>query len=193
MFAQTPVAPAPSRPPATAPPSTALLPPWLQVHAERRTRYESVDARYRSTETGGDEHLEFRRRLQVRLTSAHAWAYSETQDSRSLTDSASTVGISQVLNTHVLQLHAGIGWKDLSARKLSLQLEAGRFSRDFGFRRVIARSIYRNTTNAFDGVIARVGGATGSVQGLATRPVLYSYPSLDRDLAARSISMPESR
>jgi len=186
VFAQAPgvPAPAPATPQANAPApaSSAVWPSWLQVHAEHRTRYESVDARYRSTETGGDEHFEFRTRLQVRLSSAHAWAYGEAQDSRiTFTDSASTIGISQVLNTHLLQLHAGVGWKDLGARKLSLQLEGGRFSRDFGFRRVLSRSIYRNTTNAFDGVIARVGGATWSVQGLATRPVLYSYPSLDRD------------
>ena len=159
-----------------------MLPSWLQVHAEHRTRYESVDSRYRSTETGGDEHIEFRTRLQVRLNTAHAWAYSEIQDSRiTLTDSASTIGISQRLDTHVLQLHAGVGWKNLGAHKLAVQVEGGRFSRDFGFRRIISRSIYRNTTNAFDGVIARVGGATWSVQGLATRPVLYVFPSLDRD------------
>lgn len=176
---------APAAPPVSPAPRPApepVLPSWLQVHAEQRTRYESVDSRYRSTETGGDEHLEFRTRLQVRLTSTHAWAYSEIQDSRvTLTDSASTIGISQKLNTHVLQLHAGVGWKDLGAHKIAVQVEGGRFSRDFGFRRVISRSIYRNTTNAFDGLIARVGGATWSVQALATRPVLYVYPSLDRD------------
>ncbi len=174
--------PAPVQPPAPSAAAASLLPPWLQLHAEHRTRYESVDVRYRANESGADEHLEFRTRLQMRLTSAHAFAYSEIQDSRlTLEDSASTVGISQVLNTHVLQLHAGLVWKDVGARKLSFQVEGGRFSRDFGFRRVISRSIYRNTTNAFDGVIGKVAGATWSVQALGFRPVLYTYPSLERD------------
>ncbi|MEZ5419288.1 MAG: alginate export family protein [Vicinamibacterales bacterium] len=178
VSAQTAGTPAPS----SAAPPAPVLPPWLQVHAEHRTRYESVDFRYRANEVGADQAFNFRTRLQVRLTSPHAFAYSEVQDSRiALDDSASTVGISQVLNTHVLQLHGGLVWKDVGARKLTWQVEAGRFSRDFGFRRVISRSIYRNTTNAFDGVIGKVAGGTWSVQALGFRPVLYVYPSLDRD------------
>lgn len=169
-------------PPAGAPAASPVLPAWLQVHAEHRTRYESVDVRYRANETGGDQAFNFRTRFQVRLSSPHAFAYTEIQDSRiALNDSASTVGISQVLNTHVLQLHAGLTWKDLGRRRLGLQIEGGRFSRDFGFRRVISRSIYRNSTNAFDGVIGRLSGGTWNVQALAFRPVLYVYPSLDRD------------
>ncbi len=180
--AQTPASPLPQPPAASAAAAASPLPSWLQVHVEHRTRYESVDVRYRANESGADEHLEFRSRLQMRLTSAHAFAYSEIQDSRlTLDDSASTVGTSQVLNTHVLQLHAGLVWKDVGAHELSFQVEGGRFSRDFGFRRVISRSIYRNTTNAFDGVIGKVAGATWSVQALGFRPVLYTYPSLDRD------------
>ena len=182
--AQTPPTSGPPPPPpvAAAPASRSLLPDWLQVHAEQRTRYESVDVRYRSTETGADQQLDFRTRLQVRLQSARAWAYTEIQDSRiALNDSASTVGTSQVLNTHVLQLHAGAALKDVGARRLTWQIEGGRFSRDFGFRRMIARNLYRNTTNAFDGVIGRVSGATWSLQALATRPVVYTYPALARD------------
>ena len=170
----------PPAPPASA--ASSALPSWLQVHAEHRTRYETVETRYRANEEGGDQALNFRTRLQVRLASARAFGYAEVQDSRiALDDSASTVGISQVLNTHVLQLHAGMAWKDVGRSGLDVQVEAGRFSRDFGFRRVISRSIYRNTTNAFDGVIGRVGGASWNVQALAFRPVLYVYPSLDRD------------
>lgn len=173
----------PPPPSASAPASTRpVLPSWLQVHAEHRTRYESVDVRYRANEPGGDQQLDFRTRLQVRLTAPRAFGYAEIQDSRiALDDSVSTVGISQVLDTHVLQLHAGLTWKDVGRHRLGVQIEGGRFSRDFGFRRVISRSIYRNTTNAFDGVIGRVGGATWNVQALAFRPVLYVYPSLDRD------------
>lgn len=183
VTAQAPApSPATAQAPAPAPASRSVLPDWLQVHAEQRTRYESVDVRYRSTETGADQQLDFRTRLQVRLTSSRAWAYTEIQDSRiALNDSASTVGTSQVLNTHVLQLHAGLAWKEVGARKLSFQIEAGRFSRDFGFRRLIARNLYRNTTNALDGVIGRVSGASWSVQALATRPVYYTYPALTRD------------
>ena len=179
--AQTPTAPAPpAQPPAPA--SRSPLPDWLQVHAEQRTRYETIDARYRPNEVGGDQQLDFRTRFQVRVSSPRTWAYTEIQDSRiALNDSASTVGTAQVLNTHVLQLHAGLAWKDVGARKVSVQIEAGRFSRDFGFRRLIARNLYRNTTNAFDGLVGRVSGKTWAVHTLATRPVYYTYPALTRD------------
>ena len=154
----------------------------MQVHFEHRTRYETIDARYRPTEEGGDQQLDFRTRLQLRVATRRFWAYSETQDARiTLDDSASTVSALQETKTKVLQLHGGVAWRDLGARKLGLQFEAGRFSRDFGFRRLIARNIYRNTTNAYDGVIARVSGESWSLQALATRPVFYTYPALTRD------------
>jgi hypothetical protein len=158
------------------------LPRWLQVHVEQRTRFESIDHRYRPAEVGGDDLFSFRSRLQVRVGTDRWWAYSETQDSRVAgDDSASSINFTYENETQVQQLHAGVAWKDLGRHQLAFQVEGGRFSRDFGFRRLIARNLYRNTTNAYDGVQARLGAKTWSLIGLATRPVYWTYPEIERD------------
>ncbi|MEP7118198.1 MAG: alginate export family protein [Acidobacteriota bacterium] len=173
----------PTPPPApSAARSAALMPKWLQVHVEQRTRYETVDARYRPTEVGGDQQLDFRERLQVRASTSRAWLFGEVQDTRaSLVDSASTVGASAVTKTKVVQLHAGYAWRDLGAHKTTLQIEAGRISRDLGSRRLLSRNLYSNSTNAYDGAIARAAGKTWSLTALAIRPLFYTYPKVARD------------
>lgn len=163
-------------------PAVTPAPHWLQLHAEHRTRYETIDTRFRAGEVGGDQHLAFRSRVQLRAATSRAWAYTEIEDARvALDDSASTVTSALETRTKVLQLHGGLAWRGLGGRSLAVQVEGGRFSRDFGVRRLIARNAYRNTTNAFDGVIARLSGPAWSVQALATRPVFYTYPSTARD------------
>ncbi|MBM3782098.1 MAG: hypothetical protein FJW29_10585 [Acidobacteria bacterium] len=160
----------------------SVLPAWLQVHAEQRTRYETMDTRYRPGETGSDQQLDFRTRLQVRVGGRAGWIYSEVQDARvALDDSGSTVTPAQENFTKVLQAFVGRAWQDVGRGRWSFQAEAGRFSRDFGFRRVIARNIYRNTTNAYDGAIVRAGRGSWAVQALAVRPVFYTWPDVQRD------------
>ena len=167
----------------TSPPRRPLaLPSWLRINVEQRTRFESIDHRYRPAEVGGDDLFSFRSRLQVRLGTDRWWAYSETQDSRVAgDDSASTINFTYENKTQVQQLHAGVAWKDLGRHQLAFQAEGGRFSRDFGFRRVIARNLYRNTTNAYEGLQARLGARTWSLIGLASRPVYWTYPEIERD------------
>lgn len=180
LLAQTGGA-APAPPPAPAAASSPL-PSWLQLHVEQRTRYETVDTRYRTTEVGGDQQLGFRTRLQVGATTPRAWAFAEFQDSRvTLDDSASTLNIGAVAKTKVQQLHAGLAWREVGGRAVTLQIEGGRFSRNIGSRRLISRNIYGNSTTAFDGAIAAAIGKTWSLSALATRPVFYTYPALTRD------------
>ena len=178
-----PSASAQERPPAEGGAKTApALPSWIELHAEERIRYETLDERYRPTEVGGDQQLDFRTRFQIRLAARNFWLYSETQDSRiALDDSASTVNTNHELGTKELQLYAGVNWKDLGRRKLSFQVEGGRLTRDWGARRLFARNVYRNTTSPFDGVLARVGGKAWSLQALVSRPVYYTYPDMERD------------
>lgn len=175
-------APTPASP-ATAPAATPhLLPSWLDLHAEQRTRYETIDARYRPTEVGSDQQLDFRTRLQARVGTARWWGYTEIQDSRiALDDSASTIGTGATVRTKIEQLHVGAAWKNLGASKVNVTIEAGRFSRDIGSRRLISRNVYGNSTTNYDGVLARVGAGTWSALALATRPVFYTYPALVRD------------
>jgi hypothetical protein len=158
------------------------FPTWLEVHAEQRTRFESADHRYRPGEIGGDEMIAFRTRAQVRVTTDHLFGIAEVQDSRvGMTDSASTITSRAVFNTQMAQLSAGVRWRDLGRAKLALQVEVGRFSRDYGTGRLISRLIYANTTYIQDGVVAGLRSKNWTVQGLALRPVTYTYPNIERD------------
>jgi hypothetical protein len=150
------------------------LPDWFTLHGEQRARYETSDRRYRPGESGGDQQLAFRTRLQMGVKGRNFWIYSEAQDSRAaLTDSGSTVNTQHVSNTHVQQLHAGYRLEKVFRLPVSLSVEAGRFSRDFGGRRQIGRNNFRNTTNAFDGVIVKVEQARWSLQAFHLRPMAY--------------------
>lgn len=161
---------------------TSRLPPWLAIHGSHRTRYESIGYRYTLTEVGSDQQLAFRTRVSVEATASRVWALAEVEDSRVvLDDSGSAVNASQAAGTRVLQAHIGGRWRDVAGSGIDLQAEAGRFSRDIGSRRLIARPNYRNVSPAFDGVIGRANGHAWSVQGLALRPRTYTYPGYRLD------------
>jgi Alginate export len=186
---QAPGPAAPAPPPAASAPSPAL-PSWLAFHGSQRTRYETIDHRYGPSEVGGDQQLAFRSRLQVAATWPSIWGLAEVEDARiTLNDSASTITASHVTEVKMLQFHVGARRRNLWGRGLDAQLEVGRFSRDFGDRRVLARQVDRNATSAFDGAIARVGAKAWSVQGLYFRPRVYAYPSLDVDPRFRGLSI----
>jgi len=158
------------------------LPDWLTLHGEQRTRYETSDRRYRPGESGGDQQFPFRTRLQLGVNWKHFWLYSEAQDSRVTgTDSGSTVNTQHVSDTHLEQLHAGYRFDKVFELPVALSVEVGRFSRDFGGRRQIGRNNFRNTTNAFDGVIVKVEQTRWSLQSFDLRPVVYTFPDVRFD------------
>jgi hypothetical protein len=182
--AQSRPATAPAQPPAPA------LPPWLAFHGSQRTRYETTDHRYGPSEDGGDQQLAFRSRFAVQTTHPAFWSLTEVEDARvSLADSASTLSASHETGVKVLQLHVGARRRNLWGRGLDAQIEVGRFSRDFGDRRVLARQVDRNATSAFDGAIGRLAGATWAVQGLHLRPRIYTYPSFAVDPRFRGLAV----
>lgn len=183
-----PAAPAPA--PVSNPPATPALPAWLAFHGSQRTRYETIDHRYGPSEVGGDQQLAFRSRFQVAATWPSLWGMAEVEDARiTLQDSASTINAAHETGVKMLQFHVGARRRNLWGRGLDAQIEVGRFSRDFGDRRVLARQVDRNATSAFDGAIARVGRKTWSVQGLYLRPRIYAYPSLAVDERFRGLSI----
>lgn len=146
------------------------LPRWLQWGADQRTRYESVDRRYPEGPDGGDEQLALRTRVRLGLRSDRFHWMGEYWDARTaLTGSDSFVTRSHVGRHRVAQLHAGMEFG--SATKVTI--EAGRFARDFGMRRLIARSVYRNTGNAYDGAMATIEAGAWSLRTFGLRPLVY--------------------
>ncbi len=79
------------------------------------------------------------------------------------------------------QLSVGVRWPNLGASTATVTLEVGRFSREYGNGRLIARPPYGNVSNAQDGAVLGVTGKGWSVQTMAGRPAIYAYPSLEFD------------
>lgn len=187
---QVPTPAAPVQAPVPNTPAPPALPAWLAFHGSQRTRYETIDHRYGPAEVGGDQQLAFRSRFQVAATWPSVWGMAEVEDARiTFDDSASTISASHVTGVKMLQFHVGARRRNMWGSGLDAQIEVGRFSRDFGDRRVLARQVDRNATSAFDGAIARVGRKSWNVQGLYLRPRIYAYPSLAIDERFRGLSI----
>jgi hypothetical protein len=149
-----------------------VWPKWLQIHAEHRVRYETLDRRYRFGEQGSDQQLPYRHRLQIGLQNESFRFYSELQDARAaLTDAGSTVNLNHVGRARVQQLFVGYNRKKLFGSPAGFSIQAGRVSPDFGNRRLIARNLYRNTTNAFDGIIGSIGTEKWKIQPIVLHPL----------------------
>lgn len=158
------------------------LPTWLEVHGEQRTRFESIGRRYRLSETGSDDVAGFRTRLRARASFPHFVGMAEVQDARmALTDSASTITNRMTSKIKMSQLSAGVRVQNLGAAKTTVTFEVGRFSRDYGNARLIARPPYGNVSNAQDGAVLSLTGKGWSVTTMAGRPVIYTYPALTFD------------
>lgn len=151
---------------------------WLELGGEHRLRVESIGRRYRLTETGSDDVLGFRTRVHARVTFPRFIGIAELQDARmGLTDEDSTITNRMSSRLKFSQLSAGVKWRNLGSAQLTVQLEGGRFSRQYGNGRVLARPPYSNVSHSQDGVVLGVNGAAWSVTALAGRPAIYEYPS----------------
>jgi hypothetical protein len=159
-------------------------PAWLDLTAEYRLRYETEDARYRPGELGSDQQLAHRTRLRMEVCAAPSpfRFVVEFEDARAqLTDSGSTVNQNHVRELGILQLHVKLVTQSLFGRKLASELQFGRLNMDLGKRRLVARNLYRNTTNRFDGLHWRVDAPKKwDFQAFLVQPVVYSLPDLNR-------------
>lgn len=159
------------------------LPPWLIVGGQHRTRYETLNERWRAGEQGSDQQLAQRTRLffgirdiwdPLRIT-------VELQDSRvSLTDASSFVNDAHVNKTDVQQLHLDLVSSNFLGTGQPTMLSIGRLNMDIGRRRWVARNNFRNTTQAFDGIHWRLGNeAHWHLRAFLTEPVEIRPVQLD--------------
>ena len=165
-------------------PQGSTLPSWLDLGAESRLRYETEDHRYRTGESGGDQQLAHRTRLRLGIRRAlDPFRFTvELEDSRvNLTDSGSTVTAIHVRELSVLQLHVRLVSDSLFSSGLRTELQFGRLTMDLGKRRLVARNLYRNTTNRFDGLRWWLSAPKRwNFQAFVVQPVIYSAPDLNR-------------
>jgi alginate export protein len=171
---------------------TALhLPDWVDLGLENRTRFESYDHPWRSTQKSGnggtDAQLLLRSRARVGLGGNGPFRFLfEGTDSRALSadepgDFRNTTTIDQF---DITQLFGALSINNVGGSGLRTDLHFGRMTMDFGNRRYVARNDFRNTTNAFDGVHWQISeGQTWRFRAFLVEPVIRHEVSLDEQTA----------
>jgi hypothetical protein len=168
---------------------TALhVPDWIDLGFEQRTRLESYDHPWRTSQRIGngqtDDQIALRSRLRVGLGGNGPLRFLfEGQDSRSFLDKdrgdfrdATTVN-----EFDVLQLLGSLTLNNVLGTGLRTDFHFGRMTMDFGRRRLIARNDFRNTTNSFDGLHWQIGREqTWRLRAFFVEPVVRDDVQLDK-------------
>ena len=133
------------------------LPNWLTVSLEQRTRYETMNGSFKAGSQGGDQQIALQTDVFMEARFGGLRVGGEFLDAR---QSASDKGTG-VNNTHVDEtdfIQAYLAWADqnLFYSGLGTELIAGRQTLNLGSRRLVARNVFRNTINSFDGVRLRL-------------------------------------
>ena len=170
---------------------TALhLPDWVDLGIENRTRFESYDHPWRSTQVSGggqtDAQALVRSRLRFGLGNGPFRFLFEGQDSRAYWNNSpgDFVNTTTVNEWDILQLFGSMTLDNVAGSGLRTDLHFGRMTLDFGMRRYIARNDFRNTTNAFDGFHWQIGqGNTWRFRAFLVEPVIRDEVRLDEQNA----------
>lgn len=127
-------------------------PDWLTLNGSFRARYESLDGQFRPGLSGSDQLISLRTTLFAEAQH-NAWRIGgELIDARAyLGDEGGAVGTGEVNALELTQAYVGYRFSDAFAEGAHADVEVGRFTMDLGSRRLVGRSNFRNTTNAFTG------------------------------------------
>lgn len=130
-------------------------PEWFSIKGALETRYESLDKRLRSGETGSNQGIFHRTLLELSVRRSFLEVTGELIDARIFdepNDARTTTG--QVNALELLQGYVAGKFTDALAPGDTLRVQVGRHTMNVGSRRFAARNVYRNTINAFTGVNA---------------------------------------
>ncbi len=133
---------------------SGVLPGWLSLAVQHRTRYETLNSQFRSGTTGSDQALSLRTLAQATVRLHPSFKIQlELQDSRAELADTGTAMTSSIVNAAEL-LEANLQWlaKGLFQEDSRSLLRGGRLTMDIGKRRLVSRNRFRNTINAFTGV-----------------------------------------
>lgn len=151
------------------------LPDWLSVTLEQRTRYETYDVPWIKGQTGGQYQIPLQTVLWLEANYEPFRIGVEFWDARQFgAGPDSTLNNTMVDVADFPQLYATWVTRDAFDTGLDLGVKGGRQTIDLGSRRLIARNAFRNTTNAFTGLLMRLREGRGDweIQAFATQPVV---------------------
>lgn len=159
------------------------LPGWLDFSVEQRTRYETIDGRYRAGGSGGDQQIALQNDVFLQAHLGRFRAGVEFLDARALgVDSGSTLNNTHANNADFVQGYVAWANQNVFFSGIGAEIIAGRQTLNLGSRRLVARNVFRNTLNNFTGVRLRlVDYGSWEFNGFVTMPVIR-YPNNAADL-----------
>ena len=150
------------------------MPEWLDGSLEQRTRYESFDTPWQKGQSGGQDQIPLQTVLWLEGHFDGYRAGFEFWDARQFGAEPNWPMNNTMVNVgNFAQLYGAWSTTRLADSSLGLEAKAGRMTLDLGSRRLIARNIYRNTTNAFTGLQLRLRDpeTRWQIQVFANQPV----------------------
>jgi hypothetical protein len=156
------------------------VPEWLHLGLDFRTRYESYSQPVKKNETTGAAQFSERTDVNLEARFKPFKFHMEFLDARPLYNYGLTVSSRMENQNDVLQLYGSVGTDNFLGLSLPTELQIGKFTQDFGSRRLIARSHYNNVPHSFVGVHWTLGTRTDwEVRTFVMRPVQNHQTSPD--------------
>ncbi len=150
------------------------LPEWLDAALEQRTRYETFDTPWQRGQTGAQDQIPLQTVLWMEAHTRGFRAGFEFWDARQFGAAERWPVNNTMVNVgNFAQLYGAFSTTRLGETGLGFEAKAGRMTLDLGSRRLVARNVFRNTTNTFTGILIRLRDpeAHWHLQLFANQPV----------------------
>ena len=150
----------------------------VDVSGSLRVRYESLHnpifPTTREQREQNNERISTRIIVNTTVSYNNISATLDVRDSRAFLDNNDpTLGANQVNTLEPVQLF--VSYAPTSLPNIEA-IKVGRMELDYGSRRLLAKTIYRNATNSYDGVVVDATISQWNVSGLYIQPVVR-FPS----------------
>ncbi len=160
--------------------------PALRVGLEHRARFERLANDYRGTSAESPTGLSLRTLLAAGVGVRRAELALELEDSRAYASDGAPLNTTHVDALDLLQASLTLRAGGVLSPEDEVRLRIGRFTMNVGSRRLVARSVFRNTISAFTGVELVRSGARDAARAFAVVPVTRR-PSAPAELAENRI------
>ncbi len=148
------------------------VPEGLSVSGSVRLRYEAIENQARAGFNADDELVNLRTQVKLVWKRNAIRFVTEVYDSRVWGANTGTPLTTNEVNTlEPVQAYLQADLGPVLGKGTTTSLQAGRFTLNFGSRRLVASDDYRNTTNGFTGIKADIA-APGGIKATA----LYVLP-----------------